>query len=528
MNKHITHGLALGWLLLSGLAAAQPKPGAAPGAPTQSDASQPDAALPDAAAPSPDQAPDAAALVAAQDDVLAVTLKPQAGGETAVGVARRAHVASPAVRAQRAQVRAAAARVDQAMIRFLPQLTLQATYTRLSAIDNSLGSGALVGALNPGLLGVGPCPTGTGQCVLDSGGAPVGAAAFSIQTPRDNYSLTASLAVPISDYVFKLSNASSAAKASATAARLNKTIQERKAAADAQLAYYNWLRGVAQLAVAENSLVRLKRVLADGEAALANGVATEGDVLRLRAQVAHGDVAVKRAKSYISIAARSLQLMTGDERANYRIGEDVLQLPPPVPRSAKLEDLVKEGLKQRKELSVVAQTRRAYQDNLSATRANRLPRLDAFGNYTYANPGQGTIGAAPHWASSWNVGARLTWTLNEIPAANASLTEQEADMARLAADEAGLRQGIEQEITAAYYDRELAMSARKAAEDGELAARRALISKVAQYQVGEATTTDVINAENELVNASLQRMSAYIDLRTARVRLLHATGRKMF
>src|SRR5690606_23612125 len=142
-----------------------------------------------------------------------------------------------------------------------------------------------------------------------------------------------------------------------------------------------------------------KRVLADGEAALANGVATEGDVLRLRAQVASGDVAVKQAKSFILIAARNLQLMTGDKQANYKIGEDVLQLPSPVPRSAKLEDLVKEGLKRRQELSVLTQSRRAYEDNMSATRANRLPRLDAFGNYTYSNPGQGAIGAAPSWAS---------------------------------------------------------------------------------------------------------------------------------
>ena len=47
---------------------------------------------------------------------------------------------------------------------------------------------------------------------------------------------------------------------------------------------------------------------------------------------------------------------------------------------------------------------------------------------------------------------------------------------------------------------------------------------VDRYRAGEATTTDVIEAESERVNATLQGVNAHIDLRIAATRLAYATG----
>jgi hypothetical protein len=128
-----------------------------------------------------------------------------AGGLTSAEVARRTLASSASVRARQAEVEAASAKVDQTMIQFFPRLTLKATYTRLSSTSSDFGSGALVGAANPGLLTTGPCPGGVGTCVLDSAGVPVGAAAFSIETIHDNYALNAQLIGALSDYVLRLS-----------------------------------------------------------------------------------------------------------------------------------------------------------------------------------------------------------------------------------------------------------------------------------------------------------------------------------
>ena len=46
------------------------------------------------------------------------------------------------------------------------------------------------------------------------------------------------------------------------------------------------------------------------------------------------------------------------------------------------------------------------------------------------------------------------------------------------------------------------------------------------YQVGRATTTDLIEAESELVTASLKEIDAALNYRVARVKLAHATGKR--
>ncbi|MBX3182464.1 MAG: TolC family protein [Polyangiaceae bacterium] len=476
------------------------------------------------AAPAPEAPAEAKRATSGQPDLLAEALRRRPGGETAASIGRRARRHSPAVRVQEAEIRASAAKVDQAMIQFLPQLKLQARYTRISPLDAALGGGAIAGAANPGLLRVGPCPDGVGQCVVDSQGVPAGASAFNIAVPLDNYSLSATLAVPISDYILRLPSSRAAVKANLEASQANKRAQLRKAEADAQLAYYNWVSGVAQLAVAEHALTRLERLQKDGEAMLAQGVATRADVLRLKSMVASGKVAITQARAYLRIAEKNLALLTGDKEPSYTIGEDILAAPKELARSNDLEQLVREGLTKRPELRALAKTKHALKKSTSVVRAGKYPRLDGFADYTYAKPGRNTF-SAPKWEGSWSIGAQLSWTLNDIPGAEASAVELEANLEQVIANESLLRQGIEHEITAAYFDREQARVARGAAEDGEEAAREALASKMEQFRVGEATATDVINAEQELVHATLQRMNAYIALHVARVRLAYATGR---
>ncbi len=458
-------------------------------------------------------------------DLVAETLKPRRGGTTAREVGKRAKAHSPAVKAQEAKIRASAAQVDQAMTAFLPKLTLKASYTRISSTDTSFGGGAIVGASAPGLLGVGPCPGGAGTCVLDSAGNPAGAAAFNITPKLDRYSLSATLSVPISDYLLRLPASSAAVKANLEANRINKQATQRKAQADAQLAYYNWVRGVGQVAVAEHALVRLEQLYKDGQAMLAQGVATKADVLRIKAMVASGRVAIEQSRAFVRLSEKNLALMTGDKSPHYSIGEDLMRVPRPLARSQSLKSLVSEGMSKRPELRALSKSKVALRKSASVARAGKLPRLDGFADYTYANPSASDFTGQGGWQGSWSVGAAITWTINDLPGAEATASEYEANLEEVSANETLLRQGIEQEITAAYFDRKQARAARQAAEEAEEATRIALDAKMAQYKVGEATTTDVINAEQEFVSATLQRMAAYIDLHVARVRLAYAVGR---
>ena len=49
--------------------------------------------------------------------------------------------------------------------------------------------------------------------------------------------------------------------------------------------------------------------------------------------------------------------------------------------------------------------------------------------------------------------------------------------------------------------------------------------QVVLYKAGELTTTDLIAAETDRLNASLRALNANIDLRVANLKLLRAAGR---
>ncbi len=404
-------------------------------------------------------------------------------------------------------------------------MTLGASYTRLSPVSSNLGGGAIVGAATPGPLTVGPCPTGGAQCVLDSGGQPVGAAGFDIETPRNNYALTASLSVPVSDYVLSLASGLEAAKASERAARLLTRAQRRKAAADGQLAFYDWARSLAQAAVADHAVARNEDLLRDAKARFEQGTATKADVLRVQSLLATSRVAAAQGAALERLAAERLAITLGDGTAIYTIGEDVLAPTRALARSASLAALLRESRASRLETRAIRQSTTATRSAARSLRARKFPRLDGFFDYTYANPARGSIAPSGGWGGSWQAGATLTWTVNDFLSGRSEINEAEANARRLDAEKRMIENAVRTEVTAGYYDQKRALDAQRAAASAERAAVEAVRIQRELYTAGRATTAEVLDAEQELIGALLQRANAILDSKVAKTRLAFAVGR---
>ena len=184
-------------------------------------------------------APPTAAAQPAPVDRLAAVLA--AGpGLTADQVAKRAESTSLDARAKREEIAAAEAKIEQAKTSWIPRVTGTARYTRLSDLDApSLGNGYLVGSDTGGLLGP---------------DARLFGAKFSFPVVLDNYVLQATIAAPVSDYLLRIGQAVAAAEHSQRAATLNERAARLKAATDARISFYNWIRARGQVAVAEQGL----------------------------------------------------------------------------------------------------------------------------------------------------------------------------------------------------------------------------------------------------------------------------------
>ncbi len=509
-------------------------PAAAPAQPQPAAAGQPTPAAPGGATGT--QSVDTAAAPSVDlreartfTDPITEALAPAVGGLTANQVAKRSIATSDTIAAKHAEIEAAAAKVDQAIAQFFPQLTLSATYTRLSDIQNQLGTGGLVGAQNMGGIGM-QCqdPADLNTCyAVDSQGQPIGAMSLSFPTILNNYSLKASLAVPVSDYLLRLSDSIAATKRSEEAARLDELAERRKVEADSRLAFYNWTRGLGQVAVAGKSLERIQARLADARIAFELGAATKADVLRLEALVASTESSIVQAEAFRDLVAAQLATFMDDERADYTLGEPVMTALPPPAGSGDLQGLIGEAQANRLELRSIAESVKALEHSTTVMERGRLPRLDAFGEYNYANPNSRKFPSSEEWTGTWAVGASLTWrvndTFNNAAIAKELVAKQKSAMAQMQA----VREGIRLEVTSAYLDDRKARAALEAAQRGAVSARAAYEVATELYRVGRATTAELIDAEAELVGAMLGLVNAYIDMRVARTKLAFATGRNL-
>ncbi len=325
-----------------------------------------------------------------QDDRIEVSrLEPipvSSGGLTADEVAAKAVAAAPSIEGKRADVDLAEARVNGVVNSFVPQVTLSASYTRLSDVNVQFGSGALVGAANAGLLGVGMCPDGSGgQCVVDSGGAPVGAAAFDIPQVLDQFSLQARVSVPISDYVLRTYRGLKAAKRSKRAAEVTTDAEARRVAVDARIAYYDWVRTKAQVVATEETIRSANARLEDVKLAFDAGLRTEADVKRIEALVANATSANVQARGFEELSREQLSMLMNEPVEPWAVGEDVMTSDGE-PLGPELEAAVAEALRNGSELEALDLNDKAIADGMKTEKAGYYPRPVLHGEATYANP----------------------------------------------------------------------------------------------------------------------------------------------
>src|SRR5690606_36666579 len=91
------------------------------------------------------------------------------------------------------------------------------------------------------------------------------------------WTLTASLDVPISDYLLRLTQGYAAAESDVRSKELAIQAEKLRIAADAKVLYFNWVRARGQAVVARIGFALSERHLEDARITLAAGLITEAD-----------------------------------------------------------------------------------------------------------------------------------------------------------------------------------------------------------------------------------------------------------
>jgi outer membrane protein TolC len=471
-RAHLAAGLALA--VLAGGATAQPAPPpAVPAVP----------ASPTAASPTADFDRALDALLGRPD------------GLTAAVVAERAAKASVAGQRKDAETVERRQQVREIQRAIMPIVTGAAGYARLSTIDAPV-------------IGVNPL---TGE----PNRLPVFFNAWHVG---------ADVALPITELFVRLPVARDAADDGVVAAELAARAARLTDAAEAQVAYYEWVRAQLQVAVTTQLVAQVEAALRQVQALADVKRAAQGDVLRIQAQKAQVELGLARIRELVAIRALQLRLAIGataDEPL--AIGEDV-RAALAVPALPATAQLVADARARRLEGKALAAASHAVERALAGSKVGALPRVDLFGQVNYDNPSQRVFPQDDSFKLTWAAGVRVSWSMNGYLAVDPQVAQARARIRALAADRAGLDLLIEAEIERARSAFELADRSQAAVAEGLAAAEEGYRVRQELLANERATATELVDAQTAVIQARFGAIDALIDRRIAWVRLRHAAA----
>ncbi len=436
-------------------------------------------------------------------------LKGDPNGFSSDYVGKRAAETSFQVQAYVQSLRGAAARVDEALTVMVPRVQTSFSYERLSPLT----------APSLGVLVVTPT-VGPIKDVSQLQGVP-----FAFPVILDNWNFTASLNVPISDYFLRLNHNYTATTKARDAARYDVGASETKSAADGKIAFYNWLRAKGLVVIAKLALDDQKTHLTDTKNLAQVGNATQVDVLRGETAVAAAELAVVQSQNLLDLTEKQLRIALHIEDSVPMASSEPLDTTSLQAVTGALPAMIDEAQKNRFEIKSIDANVESQRQYAKSSRNAAYPNLGAFGDVVVANPNQRVFPLSATWFPTWDVGARISWSPNDIPMALAQAADFESRAAGLEAQKTVFREGIAIEVTQAFQsvletDFSLTSTAKQLAS-----AREAVRVARELFKAGRVNSTTLTDAETDLTRARLQLLNARIEARTARVRLEHAIGR---
>ncbi|WEK45473.1 MAG: TolC family outer membrane protein [Candidatus Andeanibacterium colombiense] len=244
---------------------------------------------------------------------------------------------------------------------------------------------------------------------------------------------------------------------------------------------------------------------------------------------------VAQSESRLAIAQSDLRtaqanLANARERYIQQVGivPSDLQAPPPLPGLPKSpEDAVSTALDDNPDVLAAHERSKAADYDIDVAGAGRLPTVELFSNGNYNNSLGTTPGLAsiyPNSYSSASAGVRATIPLFQGGRPAAQERQAQARSAAALEDEIGTERSVIAQVRSAWSSLEAANSVIQSSQKAVSATELSLEGTRAENTVGNRTILDILNAQQELLNAQVQLVTARRNAYVAGFTLLAAMG----
>jgi outer membrane protein len=273
--------------------------------------------------------------------------------------------------------------------------------------------------------------------------------------------------------------------------------------------------------VVDESLGRMQAHLRDVRNQLAAGLVPPNDVLSVEAQESRQRMLSIQARSARDVAEAELARLIGADPGTPIQPNAVLA---PVGLDATFDSLLAEAREQRKDRQALLDRLAGAEFRRQAAGAGMRPAIGLAGGFDYARPNPRIFPRQGSWRESWDASVNISWPLFDGGRTTADVAEAAASRRAIQARLDELDSVIALEIRQHIAEIQASRAAVAAAEDAVRAATEARRVIGERFAAGVATSTDVLDAQIAVLQASLDRTQALANAHLADARLHRAVG----
>jgi len=226
-----------------------------------------------------------------------------------------------------------------------------------------------------------------------------------------------------------------------------------------------------------------------------------------------------RAANAAEVAQLNLSRELGVEPA--AVGEPAARLEEPAAITGNVGEWEQQALAARPLLRAMEMQTDAAKKNAKAAKAAFGPKIDLYGEFERDAE---TLGGGPS-GTNWTAGARLDWNVFAGGADRYHAAEAAADKRKAEDHLEWVRSGVRLELRRAYLDAGAAAARTAAAKQSAAQAQESLRIIENRYQAGLVTITELLRAQEAVVEARTGYIAALGDWYSARAALERAAGK---
>lgn len=323
----------------------------------------------------------------------------------------------------------------------------------------------------------------------------------------------------------KLLSLRNAAKYGKEAALVQNTQAMNQKALAIHTAFWNLYKAERLAKMLRENIKGLEKHLKDTEEFFQNGLATRNDFLKLKVRVSETRTKLIEAENGLEIARAVYNKNLGyplDQKT-----EIVVEGLEEITKNYDYNSILKEAINSRSELVSNKYKSLAAEERITAAKSTWFPQIAAFGSYNYLKV-DGTKLIKSDWTNFWMVGLSVKWDIWDWWKTSSLAEQAEQQYNQIELSKQILKENIEVEVYKNYLSMQSEASkvdvSKLRVESAEENYR--IIND--KYETQLATSTELIDADSELLDAKTKLITSYINYKIAKVYLEKSIGRKIY